>query len=334
MRHHARSKLSTFALSAAALSFSLCGALQAKPEGPSVTRPPKLDYRGGPGAVKGGPSYDHPLMWRAQCDKGVSFQMVGTMHIPDARFAQLSPRLLELIDEADAVYGELDLSDKAALTAQLTPRMMLPSGQTLSSKLPAELYSSLKLYLEEKGSSLAMFGMMKPEAIEILLPMIELMPLLAQGLPNLDEVILQRASQAGKEVGGIETVEEQIQSLFSKSEEESIESLQHTLRRLRALQARGEPPHQRLMRAFFSGDESRLLKEIMSELEGAPPSQLKLFDRLLRQRNHRMAERILKKVKQAGKRVHLFAFGAAHFIGHDSINSLIKKRGCDVKRID
>ena len=331
MRARLLSRLFTHSLLAGFVLVSPRADVSAKPEAPPVK--PQLDYRGGTGAVKGGPSFDHPMMWSVRCPELPELHLVGTMHIPDARFAQLSPTLLHLIDASDAVYGELDLSDKVALTAKLTPHMLLPSGERLESKLPVDVYASLKAYLELKGSSAAMFGMMKPEAVEILLPMLELMPLLAQGLPSLDEVILTRAKEAGKEVGGVETVEEQIQSLFSKSEEESVESLKHTLKRLMELHQRGEPPHLKLMTAFFKGDEGALLAEIMAELEGAPPAQLKLFDRLLRQRNKRMARRIIKLVRRAKKRAYLFAFGAAHFIGKDSINALLKGQGCSSQRL-
>jgi len=325
------SRLFTYTLGVGLAFATLRAELSAQPEPPPTK--PQLDYSGGTGAIKGGPSFERPMMWSVRCPELAEFHLVGTMHIPDARFAQLSPTLLRLIDEADAVYGELDLSDKVALTAKLTPHMLLPSGETLESKLPVDVYASLKSYLELKGSSASMFGMMKPEAVEILLPMLELMPLLAQGLPSLDEVILTRAKEAGKEVGGVETVEEQIESLFSKSEEESVESLKHTLKRLMELHQRGEAPHLKLMTAFFKGDEGELLAEIMAELEGAPPAQLKLFDRLLKQRNKRMARRVIKLVRRAKKRAHLFAFGAAHFIGKDSINALFKGQGCSSQRL-
>lgn len=278
-------------------------------------------------------THKHPLIWQVQCPQLPIFHFVGTMHIPDQRFAQLSPTLLRVLDQADAVYGELDLSDKMGLTAKLTPHLFLPTGVSLEAKLPKELYATLTSYLELKGSSISLFSMMKPEALEIMLPMIDLIPLLAQGLPSFDEILLQYASKQGKTVGGIETIEEQIKSLFSKSEAESIESLQHTIQRLIELHQKGESPHTLLMKAFFSGDENAIQQEINAELKEAPPSQLALFDRLLRQRNLRMAERIITLVKE-NKRSYIFAFGTAHFIGKDSINSLLESQlRCISKRV-
>jgi len=323
-------RLSAALLSLITAGLALCGALSpAQTEAKKLTKP--LDYREGTGATKGGPSYDHPMIWRAQCPELPALHLVGTMHIPDARFANLSPQLLKVIDESDAVYGELDLSDKAALSAELTPHMLLSGGETLESKLPPELYKQLKRYLELKGSNVAMFGMMKPEAIELTLSMIELLPLFAQGLPGLDDVILQRALERGKQVGGVETVQEQIKAIFSKTPEESIESLRHTLKRLFELHERGVSPHDALMKAFFSGDAEALQLELLSELKGAPPSQLKLFERLLNQRNVLMAKRIIKLVRSK-KGAFVFAFGAAHFIGPHSVNQLLEGQGCKVER--
>jgi uncharacterized protein YbaP (TraB family) len=85
------------------------------------------------------------------------------------------------------------------------------------------------------------------------------------------------------------------------------------------------------MKAFFSGDAEALHDEIVSELKGAPPSQLKLFERLLNRRNALMAKRIIKLVRSK-KSAFVFAFGAAHFIGPHSVNQLLEGQGCKVER--
>ena len=56
--------------------------------------------------VKGIP---HPFLWEITPQKGKKSYLFGTIHIPDPRFKDLHPHLNQIFQEADAVYGELDL---------------------------------------------------------------------------------------------------------------------------------------------------------------------------------------------------------------------------------
>jgi uncharacterized protein YbaP (TraB family) len=259
--------------------------------------------------------------------------LIGTMHVPDERFNRLPRVLLEAINESDAVYGELDLRDKERMSAAIMPHLMLPGGQQLKERLPKHTYELLERYLQRKGSSVVMFSSMKPAAVEIMLPMLELMPLMAQGLPGLDELILKRAQELGKIVGGVETIDEQLKAMFSNSDKETVESLTHTLKRLNELLDQGKTPHEDLFKAFFSGNEKQVEATIAEELKGAPPSQVKTMRRLLNKRNEVMAERILRLTKTHPKRRHLFAFGVAHFIGKESVNNALVSAGCQATRL-
>ena len=53
----------------------------------------------------------HPFFWEIKGPKGQVAHLMGTMHIPDERWARLPAELLSR-DRADAVYGELNLTDK------------------------------------------------------------------------------------------------------------------------------------------------------------------------------------------------------------------------------
>jgi uncharacterized protein YbaP (TraB family) len=106
---------------------------------------------------------------------------------------------------------------------------LLPQGKTLKSIVGDALYADLDQHFQAYNSSIILFNSMNPMMVEVMLSMLELMPLFASGQPSLDEALLNQARQAGKEVGGVETVQEQLDALFNKTEKESVHALRATL---------------------------------------------------------------------------------------------------------
>jgi len=257
---------------------------------------------------------------------------MGTVHIPDERWEHFPREVTTALDQADALYTELDLRDKATMSGQLFMRATLPAGKTLKDIVGAELYEHLDQYLKRHGQSVIYMNNFHPKMVEMTLGLLEIMPLLQSGKPALDEWLLNRAHQAGKIVGGIETIEEQLDALMGGTMEEAITSLKFTLAQLEEKEKSQERTFDQLIKLYFSGNESRIDAFMKSELEGAPEALLKSMDRLLQKRNKVMAKRIIKLLKQHPKRKQVFAFGVAHFIGKESVVELVQAQGYQVIR--
>ncbi len=274
----------------------------------------------------------NPFFWEVRGEKGEVAHLMGTMHIPSDRWKRLPSTLLADLDQADAIYGELDLTDKTRMTGKLMERAMLSNGDTLEKLIGPEVYKDLDRYLQSRGQSALFMNGMHPKMAEMTLGLLDVMPLLMSGKPVLDDWLLQRAKAAGKEVGGVETMEEQIAALFSGTLEEAKISLGFTLKLLKQKESAGRKPLEDLQQAYFSGRESSVVKVIEEELRGAPEAQIKAMDLLLNQRNKVMVRRVHKLLKDHPKKRYVFAFGVAHFVGKDSVVEGLKSLGYIVKR--
>lgn len=274
----------------------------------------------------------HPFFWEVTGPQGQIAHLMGTMHIPDERWEKLPPSLLKALDSADAVYGELNLTDKEAMSAQMMERALLKGGETLEKLIGNELYQELDEYLKGRGQSALFMNGMHPKMAEMTLGLLDIMPLLINGKPVLDEWLLQRAKRAGKEVGGVETVEEQLNALFFGDLEDAKNSLRFTLKLLKEKEAAGIRPFDSLLKAYFSGRESSVLAVLEDELKDAPQAQLKAMEQMLDKRNEVMIDRVVKLLKAQPTRRFVFAFGVAHFVGPRGIVNGLKKRGFQVKR--
>ena len=112
---------------------------------------------------------------------------------------------------------------------------------------------------------------MHPKMAEMTLGLLDVMPLPMSGKPVLDEWLLQRAKRAGKEVGGVETVEEQLAALFY-GDLDDAKSLFDTLSLLKKKEAQGIKPFDALL-GPKAGRESSVLKVLAEELKEAPAPQ-------------------------------------------------------------
>ena len=274
----------------------------------------------------------HPFFWDIVGPNGSKSHLMGTMHIPDPRWVKLPKGLLHDLDHADEVHGELDLSEKQALNGKLMQKAMLKDGKTLQGVLGDRLYNKLDKYLKTKGQSAFYMNRMHPKMAEMTLGLLDVMPLLMSGKPVLDEWLLQRAKKAGKVVGGVETVEEQLAALFSGTLEEAKKSMEFTIDLLIKKEQAGIKPFDALVDAYFSGREDRIGSVIEDELKGAPEAQVKAMEKLLTVRNRVMAKRVVKLLKANPQKKFVFAFGVAHFIGEEGVVNLIKKEGFTVLR--
>ena len=276
---------------------------------------------------------DHPFLWEVKNAQGTTSYLFGTIHIPNQRFKILHPSVNQALEEIEALYGELDLNDKIGLQSALMTKAMLPPNKTLKSVVGETLYADLDAYFKSHNSSLTLFNRLNPMMIEVMISMIELLPLFAKGEPALDELLMQKARASGKEVGGIETMQEQLDALFSKTEKESVESLKVTLKLYKEKSKQGKTFLNTLFASYLSGDEKRVDQDIKEELKHATSAQKRTFDHLLNRRNRTMAKRMIEKMKKHPQKQYFFAFGVAHFIGDQRIQIDLEKAGFSIKRL-
>lgn len=274
----------------------------------------------------------HPFFWDVKGPNGEIAHLMGTVHVPDERWERLPKDLLADLDRADVVYGELDLTEKNVMNTEIMKVALLSNGQTLEKLIGERLYQKLDRYLQTKGKSAAFMNGFHPKMVEMTLGLLDVMPLLLSGKPVLDEWILQRAKNAGIRTAGVETIQEQVNALFFGTIEDAKASLEFSIETLSKKEAQGIKPFEVLFKAYFTGDEAQVLKTIEDELKGAPASQFKAMEQLLTVRNHRMADRIIERLKQAPKQRQVFAFGVAHFVGDEGVVSLLRKQGFTVHR--
>lgn len=272
---------------------------------------------------------DRPLLWVIEGKAPV--YLFGTIHIPDDRVLALPDVVETAIDESDAFYAELPMDLPSMMGA--ASKMMLPAQTSLKDKLPPDLYARLSKLVSKHGLPMVQFDRMQVWAVASQVPMLKYAQKMMTTQP-LDMQLYMRAMNDGQEVGGLETIDEQIGVFGSLSDAEQVQFLKDSLDELEQGEKTGDDPLEKLVKAYLAGDPDKLMK-LMNEylVERDTPMYNRLFKKLITDRNHVMAERIVDKLKQHPDRRYVFAVGAAHLPGDEGVLTLLEKQGYKVRRV-
>lgn len=281
-------------------------------------------------AVASSDAIKNPFLWHLS--KGnTEFYLFGTMHLADPSLQVLPEALEKALSRADAVYTEVSMEPAEQLEA--TRLMQREDGKRLWSTLPAPLYKRSAEYLKSLNPALEMrpFEKLKLWAFSATLQFLEAQ-LTHPALPAIDAVIYQRAKKEGKEVGGIERVAEQLAAMEALSEREQLLMLEATLDYLE----QNRDYVMTMKKLYRNGDEKALmayLTSMMFQEEKYRALEERFMQLILYDRNRRMADRILQKVKENPHKTYLFAFGVMHFLDKGSVIELLEKEGFKAERI-
>ena len=260
-------------------------------------------------------------------DSKTTHYLYGTMHVSDPRVTTLPASVERARNEAAAVYLELPFEE--ATIEAISKRMFLEKG-SIEDRIPKDVLDALRAWLAKKGHATGVLDKFKPWALVVHMALFE-DPELTRGT-SLDEKLYTEAKSAGKEVGGIETVDEQIGGLASFSDEDCAELIRWTLEEY----ARFPSGYSRkLLGLYLEGQLDEMLALLGKER--AKPERRKLIERfeqrLLIDRNQRMAKGILERVRKKDAKAHFFAIGALHLAGKQGLPALLRAAGAKVERL-
>ena len=263
-----------------------------------------------------------PLFWRI----GSNAFVFGTIHLEDPRLTALPVAVAAALDSCDAFIAEVPL-DPAALERSM-PFILLDGEQTLADVLPESTYVRTERYLAAHHFDIDALSRFDVWMLAATLPLLDVLG----GVP-LDQTLYTRCADQGKRVGGLETIEEQLQILDSLDLPEEIHLLELTLD---LLEEQGEDVAyvERLLQLYLAGNEEDLLAFLFEIGPTDDAVVQKYMDRLLHQRNRLMAERIAAELRREPQTAYFFALGAGHLGGPDGVLARLRLLGFDVVRVE
>lgn len=264
--------------------------------------------------------------------------IIGTYHLAPVSFADSIPGLTEALAASEQVYGELDMTDLMSPEnmQKMQAGMMLPEGTTLSKLLTEEEMGRLNVVLKELMGVDMTNAMVKqqldalsPQALQTQLSLLIYMKKHDGFNPQatFDGYFQQVAQQQGKGVGGLETPEFQVQTLFKGM---TLERQKQLLMCLVDNKEYTELMAERLVKAFFAQDLVGV-KAVMDEKEqNQCDSTPEEDDQLIYSRNANWIKLMPQIMKD---KPTFFAVGAGHLPGDKGVLQLLRNAGYTIEGV-
>ncbi len=250
------------------------------------------------------------LFWKMESPKGVVSYLFGTIHSDDSRVSDISPNLLAAMTSVDTFMMEAGENND--------PSVMLLKEGNLASQLTEAEFEQVRELADFHVMHMGAAMQMKPWLLAVVFDLPK-----PQTPFNLDNMLMAKSEELGKNVVGIETAKEHFGVMDDFSMEEQMVMLRAVLKRTPEQKV---ADFESLMAVYLEGDSDKITALNEKITAGMLPADIwaKIKDKLLDKRSAVMAERALKVTDE--KPVFL-AVGASHLAGDVGLINAFKKAG-------
>lgn len=263
-------------------------------------------------------------VWRVTSGAN-SLYLGGTVHLLRPSDYPLPEEYEQAYADAEELYFETDISAMSDLSvqAQMLQQLTYTDGRSLATVLNEEAHQALTDYTNNVGLPLTMLESFKPGMIISTLQVLEFQKLgfTPQGV---DAYFNSRAMGDAKEIGALETLQEQIGFLAAMGEGNESEFI---LMSLRDIEKTNEVMED-MIAAWREGNSNALEDLFVNEMRQEAPE---LYDSLLKQRNLRWIPQIEDMMNDSDTEFVLV--GAAHLIGPEGLVVLLREAGYEVTQL-
>jgi len=249
----------------------------------------------------------------------------GTVHILTQADYPLPEAFEQAYGAASVVVFEADFRELQTPEFQqaLLSRAKYPDGTNLMMFLTDDTREHLVQYLADRRIPMDNLINFKAGMVAMTLTMVELQRLGLAG-SGVDQFFSLRALNDQKEIGRLETAEEQLAFVADMGEGREDALVTYTLRQMEDL-----PEMMQAMKAAWrAGDNARLEEVALKPMEKDFPV---MTDRFVEDRNDAWLPKIEAMLKTED--VELVLVGALHLLGEEGLLKRLKEKGYDIENL-
>ncbi|MCM1519051.1 MAG: TraB/GumN family protein [Pseudoflavonifractor sp.] len=272
---------------------------------------------------------DAQLLWKIS-GNGLAkpSYMIGTHHVAPLSTLDSIKGFDEALSSADAVYGEVVMSEMNSPETQqkMMAMAMAPADSMLTVVLTPEQFKMVDEVVQKYTmgqATLAQMAMMKPAVVAVQLAMLQSMKAFPgfNAAEQLDQEVQRRGEAAGKKIGGLETVEFQLNKLLGDPIATQAEDLVEMARKDVGME---EFAH-KLADCYRAQDLDGMYKLMLDPEMGSTEAEM---ERLITSRNISWVDEL--KALMPGESV-MICVGAGHLPGDRGLISLLREAGFTVE---
>ena len=270
------------------------------------------------------------LFWKIEKPGTPPSHLFGTMHLSDPRVTTIPAGVDEVLRQSSVVVLEVgDLSQNAIASAVAAGgrKLMFSEGTSLADKLTADDFAKVQAIVTASGMPVEFAPNLRPWLVSTLLSVSDCeRRQVAAGHPVLDMFLEQRAKTLGLPVSGLESIQDQLESLASIPEDQQLQMLRVSLK-----YADRADDMLETMLQFYLKRQMGAAMPFQIRLANAIGVEASAFDGfqrlLLEERNARMSQSAQPLIDKGGA---FIAVGALHLSGPKGLVALLREAGYSV----
>lgn len=271
-------------------------------------------------------AHSHPVtMWLAEGQTNRVY-ILGSVHLLRRSDHPLPTVLESAYADAEALVMELDMDDLDAALAQATTNRLgvIQDQRTLRDYLGDQLYEEAAKRAADMDIPFDMLEKTEPWYAAITIEQLALMRIGFNPLYGVEMHMTMKATQDGKSIEGLETIDEQLAFLDGLSIEAQNALLLQTLSEGSKLEALMDE----MVRAWRHGDLDFLEQSMLSEMA----KNEELYDAIVVARNRQWVADIEALLDDSDD--YLVIVGALHLVGDDGVPALLAERGVRIGQLN
>lgn len=272
--------------------------------------------------VAASPAAAEPALWALK-DADSTVYLFGTVHVLKPGTEWRSPKLAAALARSDELVLEVLGADDPKAVQPLLARYGVDPAGPLSGKLSDADRPRLAAAAKSMGLPDGALEPMRPWLAALTLAVLPMVQAGYDAKSGVETVLTAEATAAGKRLGALETLEQQLRFFADMPQEVEVALLSATLDDV----AEGPAQLDRMVAAWAAGDQAALEREFVEETRRDYPQ---LYEVVVVQRNEDWARQLAKKLEGSG--VSFVAVGAGHLVGPDSVQAQLEKHGLTVER--
>ena len=285
-----------------------------------------------PPPVEGAPAEQpepRPALWLL-ADSDTRIYLFGTFHILPPGFRWRSAAIDAVIDEADELVLEIADAELEVVTPEVIGLTMLGKTAPLAWRVSPDRRPALKAMLAESGLPAEVLDSMQTWAAALTVAVAALIrsyggdaeaPLSAADMEGVEIVLRREFVRTERPISGVETGVQQLGFIAGQSFADQRRMLEDMVDG----RAGGDTIQDVSERDWVQGNIEGLVLN-RDQIPGT------LYETLIVHRNAAWTEWLRQRLERPG--TVLFAVGAGHLAGPDSVQSMLAARGLTIRRLD
>jgi len=253
-------------------------------------------------------------------------RLLGSIHFLRENDYPLDPAITAAFDDADVVLMEIDMDDldPEASKRAIAALAVDSGGRKLPDLMGPDGWQAATSEARELGIDLTSLAPFEPWYAAIVVTQLRLAQLGFDPSFGVETRMAADAGKRGKEIRGLETLEDQLGTLDGLSPPAQRLFLQSTLEE--AVEA--DEIADSMITAWKAGDVKALDTELLDSVRAQP----EVYRALIIRRNEKFASAIGDLVND--KKNYLIVIGALHLVGPDSVLHMLDRDGIPSRQIE